>query len=99
MQGGASDIEEISKGVPSTQPCLLVQGQHWYLVFEKQILFQIQEIEKAVAVLFATFFVLNTHYPAGCDNFYTLLELFFLNKALKTRKATINSVITLLNQF
>ena len=34
-QGGAGDIEEISKGVPSTQPCLLVQGQHWYLVFEK----------------------------------------------------------------
>ena len=98
MQGGASDIEEISNGVPSTQPCLIVQGQHWYLVFKKN-LFQIGEIKKAVAVLFATFFALNTHYPTGCDNFYTILELFFLNKALTTRKATINSVITLLNQF
>ena len=96
MQGG-SYVEEVCKGVPSPQPCLLVREEDWFLVIERKIIFKIVKPEKAVSVLFASFFVLNTHYPDGCDNFYSILEHFFFNKAINRRKPRIFSVITQLS--
>ena len=37
------------------------------------------EIKQALAVLFASFYVFNVHYPAGCSNFY-LLYLMYITR-------------------
>lgn len=39
------------------------------------------DVEDAVIVLFASFFVFNLHYPHGCTNLYTIIEAILLDKA------------------
>ena len=56
------------------------------------------EIKQALAVLFASFYVFNVHYPAGCSNFYLLLESLLFKKKLIGRKPRLAAVLAELYQ-
>ncbi len=40
-------------------------------------------IENIPLLLLSAFFVLNIHYPQGCNNFCAFMEYVFLNKKSK----------------
>ena len=96
------NVTETSSGVPTPQPCLLLQHisgvpKDCFLVLEKKVLCKV-EVHKEIFVLFASFFVLNIYYSNGCSNLYTLLECFFLNQPLTGRKPRVSSVLSQLCQ-
>ena len=77
--------------VPTAQPCIAVKGsfaaiQQAVLVVERQIVAPVDP-KRGPLVLIAAFYAYNMHYPFGCKNFYTFLEVAFL-KVKKPAKMT-----------
>ena len=50
-------------------------------------------VQDILLVLFASFFVFSVHYPEGCCNFYSLLEVLFLNKKIPPRKPRLSALV------
>ena len=92
-----ADVKREATNVPTTQPCIIVrQGdglvKDSFLIMEKKVMGKV-EIKQALAVLFASFYVFNVHYPAGCSNFYLLLESLLFKKKLIGRKPRLAAVL------
>lgn len=82
------------------QPTVVIRGtpKHpadGYLVCEKSLLSKIN-VEDLPIALFATYYVFNMQYCAGCTNFFTFLEAIFLNIAAP-KKTKINHLLTMLD--
>ena len=63
-----------------------------FLAIEKQLITKL-DTATAILVLFSSFFVFNVNYPAGCSNFYLLLESIFLNKPVRGRKPRLSAIL------
>jgi len=93
-------MQEVLANIPTTQPCIILKGKlgkgikEASLVVQKQIITKF-EPKNIVTVLLSAYYVYHMHYPDGCSNFYTTLEVLLLNQkkpASKTR------IIALLNR-
>ena len=67
------------------QPVIIIRGtctepKDAYLVCEKLVLSKFSPADVPL-MLFATYYVFNMHYCSGCTNFFTFLEVLFLNVA------------------
>ena len=92
-------MKAAARDVPSPQPCIIVRGSDGkikdaFLVIERAPLFTKVPVQDILLVLFASFFVFNVHYPEGCCNFYSLLEVLFLNKKIPPRKPRLSALVT-----
>ena len=90
-------MELVAKNMPSPQPCLIVKrskgiAEDCYLVMEKTTISKV-EVEDAVLILFAAFFVFNLHYPHGCTNLYTIMEAILLEKTVTGRKPMVSAFL------
>ena len=65
-----------------------------YLVIERAPLINKVPIKDMLLVLFASFFVFDVHYPEGCCNFYSLLEVLFLDKKIPPRKPRLSALVS-----
>ena len=93
-----ADVKAVARGVPSPQPCIIVRESDGeikdaFLVIEHAPLINKVKVQDILLVLFASFFVFNVHYPEGCCNFFSLLEVFFLDKKIPPRKPRLSALV------
>ena len=72
-----------SKSDLHPQTFVIVRGNYYkvkdaYLVCKKMVLSKIKPFDLPL-VLFATYYVFNIQYCSGCTNFFSFLEVPFLN--------------------
>ena len=95
-----SDAATEAMKLEQAQPIVIIRGtpKHpadGYLVCEKSLLSKINLSDLPIA-LFATYYVFNMQYCAGCTNFFTFLEVIFLNIAVP-KKTKINHLLNMLD--
>ena len=44
-------------------------------------------------ILVGAFYAYNMHYPEGCNNFYTFLEVAFLGRKKTAKKTRLSAII------
>ena len=95
-----SDASAEAMKLEQAQPIVIIRGTpknpaDGYLVCEKSLLSKINVGDLPIA-LFATYYVFNMQYCAGCINFFTFLEAIFLNIAAP-KKTKINHLLNMLD--
>ncbi len=92
------DLQEIATKVQQPHPLLIIPGtvqnpQGCHLFAEGTVILK-GEVDNAVGLLLASFFVFSMHYPAGLSNFYTVLEVLLLDQKPKKCPITVAHVLT-----
>ena len=59
-----------------------------FLVVDRQVVTEVN-IEDAPLALMSAFFVCNIHYPKGCCNFYTFMEVYTLSFPISHASPTV----------
>lgn len=95
------DPQQVATQLHQLQPLLVVEGtlripKTCYIMAEGTSILQGQ-VKNAVAILLASFFVFNMHYPPGLSNFYTILEILLLGQIPKMCPITVSNVLSQLN--
>ena len=65
-----------------------------HLVCEKMVLTKVVPQDLPI-ILFAAYYVFNMQYCSGCTNFFTFLEVIFLN-ATPPKRTKLNSFLNML---
>ena len=83
-------------------PYLLIVGEvrnpkECFLIVDKKVVCEISCIEDIPFCLMSAFFVFNIHYPLGCNNFYTFMEVITLNYPLKKASITVKHFFAFLD--
>ena len=79
---GCTNVTDVAMENSNLAPYVLIIG-NWeeasqaFLVVDKQVITEMK-IQDVPFVLMSAFFVYNIHYPSGCSNFYTFMEVFTL---------------------
>ena len=80
------------------QPVIVVEGTlenpkscYIYIMAEQTCIVHGQ-VKNAVAMLLASFFVFNIHYPPRLGNFYTVLEVLLLRQTPKKCPIVVSNV-------
>ena len=68
------------------------EARQAFLTVDKQVIMEM-DIKDVPLVLMSAFFVYNIHYPSGCSNFYTFMEVFTLGFALDNASPTVKHVV------
>ena len=85
--------------LPTTQPCVIMKGTLGEGIKEASLVVQNQiittfEPRNSVTVLMSAFCAYNMHYPDGCFDFYTALEVLFLRQRYPPpRKTKLTAVL------
>lgn len=84
---------------PRPQPFVIVRGtsrciKDAFLVCEKMVLSKIKPFDLPI-ILFAAYYVFNMQYCSGCTNFFTFLEVLFINAA-PPKRAKLNHFINMI---
>ena len=92
-------MKDTARNVPSPQPCIIVRASDGkvkdsFLVIERTPLINKVLAKDILLVLLSSFFAFNVHYPEGCCNFYSLLEVLFLNKKIPPRKPRLSALVS-----
>ena len=95
------DPQAVAAELQQPQPLLVVEGTlakpaRCFLMAEGTPVLQGQ-VKNAAALLLASFFVFNLHYPPGLANFYTVLEVLLLKQSPKKCPITVSNVLSRLN--
>ena len=95
-----SDASAEAKKLEQAQPIVIIRGtpkhpKDAHLVCERSLLSKINVADLPIA-LFATYYVFNMQYCAGCTNFFSFLEAIFLNIAAP-KKTKINHLLNMLD--
>ena len=86
-----SNVTEQAENTFSPQPSIIMRKagegevKDMFLVIQRKPFPTKLEPKKVMAALFASFTVFNVHYPDGCTNFFSLVEVLFLNKKIPPR--------------
>ena len=96
-----SDPQQVAAELNQPQPLLVVEGtlespKRCFIMAEETSVLQ-GEVTNAIAMLLASFFVFNIHYPPGLSNFYTVLEVFMLRQVPKKCPIIVSNVLSQLN--
>ena len=96
------NINSVVDGVPYLAPYILMTGslhhpEQAFLVVDKTIISEIQGFENIPFILLSAFFVFNIKYPAGCNNFYSFLEVLLLQLPIKKASITVKHFISSLS--
>jgi len=94
-------ISAVARDVEQAQPVIVIRGTHilpleGYLVTEKVLMSKVPSLADVPLILFATYFVFNMEYCNGCSNFYSFLEVAFLD-APTPKKTKIRHFINMLD--
>lgn len=65
-----------------------------FLVIERTPFINKVLAKDILLVLLSSFFAFNVHYPEDCCNFYSLLEVLFLNKKIPPRKPRLSALVS-----
>ena len=92
-----ANVQTVAREAVSPQPSIITRVRNGhvkdaFLVIEKAAFPTKVSPKDIIAVLFSSFFVFNVHYPPGCSNFYTMLEVLFLNKKVPARKPRLSAI-------
>ena len=91
-------MKAVARAVPSPQPCIVARASDGnvkdaFLVIERSPLIKkISVVKSCLLVLFSSYYAFNVHYPHGCCNFFTLLEVLFLNRKVPPRKPRLSAL-------
>ena len=90
------------KDIPNLAPYMLVIGgiqssTQAFLVVDKKIITEVNNFEDIPFCLMSAFFVFNIHYPVGCSNFYTFMEIYTLDYPVEKASITVKHLITALS--
>lgn len=89
-------MKAVARAVPSPQPCIVARASDGnvkdaFLVIERSPLIKkISVVKSSLLVLFSSYYAFNVHYPHG--NFFTLLEVLFLNRKVPSRKPRLSAL-------
>ena len=61
------------------EPYILVFQEQLFLVIDCMVLMEVVDPESIPILLISAYFVFNIQYPKGCNNFFSFLEVVFLN--------------------
>lgn len=91
----------VAREVDQAQPVIVIKGTHimpqeGYLVTEKVVMSKVPSLADVPLILFATYFVFNMEYCNGCSNFYSFLEVTFLDAPVP-KKTKIRRFINMLD--
>ena len=97
------DVSAVARDVDQAQPVIVIRGTHilpqeGYLVTEKALMSKlpVYSLADVPLILFATYFVFNIQYCNGCSNFYSFLEVAFLDAPIP-KKTKIRHFINMLD--
>lgn len=76
---------------------IVVKSTEFFVVIDNTY-FKLETLNKAVDVCFKSFFSLNVHYPAECEQVWVFIQHYFFEIKLKSDKNQL-SVKTLVNDF
>ena len=91
-------MKAVARAVPSPQPCIVARASDGnvkdaFLVIERSPLIKkISVLKSCSLVQFSSYYAFNVHYPDGCCNFFTLLEVLFLNRKVPPRKPRLSAL-------
>ena len=93
-----ADVSKEAKSM-SPPPVVVVQGTQTkvkaaFLVCEKVVLSKVDAVHIPL-ILFAAYYTFNIKYPSGCSNFFSFLEVLFLN-AVPPKRAKLNHFLNML---
>ena len=77
-----------------SQLCSTKHPKDGFLACEKTLMSKVKLVDIPI-VLFATYYVFNMEYSIGCSNYFSFLEVIFLNCATKRNK--INHLLNMLD--
>ena len=69
------------------------QPEEGLLMLEKNILFELP-IQETPNILFASFYVFNTHNTDRCTNLFSFFEFYFFEKKEHCKKTRVASIIS-----
>ena len=101
LQDG-SDINTIAQEISDPEPKIITIGslerpKEVYIVAEELVVAKLT-VDNSPAALLSSFYVMNIKFPQGLTNFYTILEILFLNQFPKRIPIVVSQVISLLKQ-
>ena len=95
-----ADVKAVARAVPSPQPCTVARASDGnvkdaFLVIERSPLIRkVPDTKSCLLVLFSSYYAFNVHYPDGCCNFFTLLEVLFLDRKVPPRKPRLSALVS-----
>lgn len=83
----------------SPPPVVMVRGtqvkvKDAFLICEKMVLARIDAVDIPL-MLFATYYAFNIRYPIGCTNFFSFMEVIFIN-ATPPKRARLQNFVNML---
>ena len=60
-----------------------------FLVVDKSIINEVKDFNDIPFLLLSAYFVFNIKYPAGCNNFFSFLEILLLKFSTKKASLTV----------
>ena len=102
LQDVGSDINSIAREISDPEPKIVTIGslekpKEVYIVAEQLVVAKLS-VHNSPAVMLSAFYVMNIKFPHGLTNFYTILEILFLNQFPKRIPIIVSQVISLLKQ-
>ena len=99
---GCTNVTNIAAECTNMAPYIMIigtwqQARQAFLVVDKQVVMDV-DIKDIPIVLMSAFFVYNIHYPSGCSNFYSFMEVFTLGFALHNANPTVKHLVSSLEQ-
>jgi len=91
-------VQEVLTHLPTAQPCVIVKGMLSEGIREASLVVQNQiittfEPKNIVTVLLSAFCAYNMYYTIGCVDFYSALEVLFLNQKYSPRKTRLAAIL------
>ena len=100
----SESVKEVLQQLPTAQPCVVVRGgftaiKEAILVVEKDIIttFPPPPPKELPLMLLSAFYAYNMHYPEGCKNLYSFLEVVLLNRKKPSKQTRLSAVIAQLS--